>query len=73
MMKIGDKVTFLCNGRGRGGHVRVSGIITKVNRTTYNITESVGSYKPGMLWQIRKEECRDFAQHYGLDRVHTQI
>jgi hypothetical protein len=72
-MKIGDKVTFLCSGQGRGGHVRVSGVITRVNRKTYNITETVGSYKPGTLWQVNKEECREYSQHYGLDRVHTEI
>ena len=66
VMKIDDKVTFLCSGAGRGGHNRVSGVITRVNRTTYNITETVGSYKPGMLWQVRKDEVRDYNQHYGI-------
>lgn len=69
MMKIGDKVTFLCNGVGRGGHVRVSGVITKVNRVTYDITEAPNSYKPGTLWRIRKDEVRDYNQHYGIVSV----
>lgn len=58
MLKIGDKVNFLCNGYGRGGHVRVFGVITKVNRKTYNITEAPRSYLPGTLWQVSQDKVR---------------
>jgi hypothetical protein len=31
-IKIGNKIHFLCNGNGRGGHYMVSAIVTKINR-----------------------------------------
>lgn len=64
-MIVGDKVTFLCNGKGRGGHYRVSGIVTKVNAKTVDLTEAPGSYKPGTLWRVYKAEVQPYEMIYG--------
>lgn len=53
--KIGHKISFLCNGKGRGGHVRVTAEITKINSKTIAATESTGSYRPGTLWLISED------------------
>ena len=63
MLNVGDRVSFACNGRGRGGHYTVYGVITKVNRKTYAITERQGSYRPGTLWAWPKELVRLEADH----------
>lgn len=54
IMKIGDKIEFTCNGRGRGGHYHVTAIVTKVNRKTVDATEAERSYRPGTLWRMPK-------------------
>lgn len=51
-LQAGDLVEFLCNGRGRGNHLRVHARITKVNRKTFKATELPGSYSPGTLWNV---------------------
>ena len=51
-LKVGDIVSFSCNGRGRGGHYSVKAEVTKINRKTFDATESTGSYKPGIRWRI---------------------
>lgn len=51
-LQAGDMVEFLCNGRGRGGHVRVFAKVTKVNRKTFKATELPRSYSPGTLWNV---------------------
>ncbi len=54
-LQPGDHVEFLCNGRGRGGHVRVFAVVTKVNRKTFKATEWNGSYAPGTSWTVNIE------------------
>lgn len=51
----GDMVEFLCNGRGRGGHVRVLAKVTKVNRKTFKAVEWKRSYAPGTNWTVNIE------------------
>jgi hypothetical protein len=51
-IKVGNKIHFLCNGNGRGGHVMVSAIVTKLNRKTVDATEAPRSYRPGTLWNV---------------------
>lgn len=50
--RIGDVVSFSCNGRGRGGHYNVTARITKVNKKTFKATELVRSYRPGTPWTV---------------------
>ncbi len=54
-LRVGDVVEFLCNGRGRGGHVCVHAKVTKVNRKTFKATELPRSYRPGTLWNVNIE------------------
>jgi len=49
---VGDKVSFTCNGSGRGGHCNVTVIVTKVNRKTFKATEYERSYRPGTKWNV---------------------
>jgi len=49
-MKIGDKIEFTCNGKGRGGHYHVTAIVTKVNRKNVLASEAERSYRPGTRW-----------------------
>ena len=56
-LQAGDLVEFLCNGRGRGGHVRVFAKVTKVNQKTFKATEWNGSYAPGTSWTVNFESC----------------
>ncbi len=51
-LQVGDMVEFLCNGRGRGGHVRVFAKVTKVNRKTFKALEWNRSYAPGTNWTV---------------------
>jgi len=51
-LQVGDIVEFLCNGRGRGGHVCVHAKVTKVNKKTFKATELPRSYSPGTLWNV---------------------
>jgi hypothetical protein len=51
-LQVDDVVEFLCNGRGRGGHVRVFAKVTKVNHKTFKATELPRSYAPGTLWNV---------------------
>ena len=51
-LKVNDNVQFTCNGRGRGGHYSVFGVVTKVNRKTIRVVERKGSYRPGQIWQV---------------------
>ena len=60
-ISIGDTVKFTCNGSGRGGHYNVTGTITKINRKTIEVTESVGSYKPKTPWRLQTSM---FAEQY---------
>jgi hypothetical protein len=57
-MQVGDSVSWMVPGRGRGGHVRAYGVITQVNSKTVDVTERAGSYKPGTLWRVLKEDVR---------------
>ena len=54
-VKIGDKIKFLCNGRGRGGHYSVFAIVDKINKKTIKCTEAGKSYLPGTPWIVNKE------------------
>ena len=54
-LRVGEIVTFLCNGRGRGGHLRVTARVTKVNRKTFRAVEMPGSYRPGTDWSVNIE------------------
>jgi hypothetical protein len=56
-LRVGDVVEFLCNGRGRGGHVCVHAKVTKVNRKTFRATELPRSYSPGTLWNVNIEHA----------------
>jgi len=51
-LQPGDVVEFLCNGRGRGGHLCVHARVTKVNRKTFKATELPRSYAPGTSWTV---------------------
>ena len=51
-LREGDVVEFLCNGRGRGGHVCVHAKVTKVNKKTFKATELPRSYHPGTNWTV---------------------
>jgi len=52
MYTPGDKITFLCNGSGRGGHFNVYAEVTKVNRKTLDAVELPRSYRPGTRWRV---------------------
>jgi hypothetical protein len=54
-LQSGDMVEFLCNGRGRGNHVRVFAKVTKVNRKTFKAVEWNRSYAPGTNWTVNIE------------------
>jgi len=56
-LREGDVVEFLCNGRGRGGHVRVFAKVTKVNRKTFQATELPRSYSQGTRWNVNIEHA----------------
>jgi hypothetical protein len=60
-MNVGDSVRFICNDAGRGGHYNVTGVITKINRKTIEVTESAGSYKPKTPWRLQTSM---FAEQY---------
>ena len=47
-----DIVEFTCNGRGRGGHYKVTALVTKVNAKTFKATELPRSYSPGTRWSV---------------------
>ena len=51
-LKVGDRVQFTCNGRGRGGHCNVVAHVTKLNRKTFSAIEDLRSYNPGTLWRV---------------------
>jgi hypothetical protein len=51
-VKVGDKLQFLCNGKGRGGHYQVTVRVKKVNRKTIEAVELARSYTPGTQWKI---------------------
>ena len=53
VLRVGDKVRFTCNGRGRGGHYYVTAIVTNINRKTFDAIEADKSYHPGTLWRLR--------------------
>jgi hypothetical protein len=55
-LNVGDKITFRCNGRGRGGHFNVTAIVTKIKRKTIDCTEAERSYRPGTPWCVNKED-----------------
>lgn len=52
----GDKITFTCDGRGRGGHYQVTAVVDKVNPKTIKATEAPGSYRPGTPWIVDRRE-----------------
>ena len=54
-VKVGDSITFICNGRGRGGHFWVTVQVTKKNRKTFDGTECFPSYMPGTLWRVSSD------------------
>lgn len=51
-VREGDIVEFLCNGRGRGGHHKVTALVTKVNAKTFKATEMPRSYREGTRWSV---------------------
>lgn len=51
-IKVGDKLEFLCNGYGRGGHYRVTVKVLKLNPKTIKAVEQARSYSPGTTWRI---------------------
>lgn len=55
-LTAGKKISFTCNGRGRGGHYHVTATVIKVNRKTIKAVESDGSYRAGALWNISVSE-----------------
>lgn len=50
----GDRITFQCNGRGRGGHFSVTAVVDKVNSKTLKATEVERSYRPGTPWSVHR-------------------
>lgn len=56
-LQQGDVVSFLCNGRGRGGHVQVFAKVTKVNLKTFKAVECNRSYAPGTNWTVNIEHA----------------
>ncbi len=48
----GAKVEFTCNGRGRGGHYRVTAVVTKVRAKSFDAVEAERSYRPGTNWRV---------------------
>jgi hypothetical protein len=54
-IKVGDRVEFTGNGRGRGGHYHVAVIVTELKRKTFLGTEAKGSYGPGTLWRVNAD------------------
>ena len=54
-VQVGDIIHFICNGNGRGGHYGVTGLVTKLNRKTFECIEQPGSYYPGILWRLHKD------------------
>jgi hypothetical protein len=52
---IGDVITFVCNGQGRGGHYHVTCKIEKFNRKTIGAVELPRSYRPGTKWVVNFE------------------
>jgi hypothetical protein len=61
----GDRISFACNGRGRGGHFNVTAVVSRVNRKTVSATEAPRSYSPGTLWRVTKEP-QDFTIYVEL-------
>ncbi len=51
-LQVDDVVSFLCNGRGRGNHLRVKASVTKVNKKTFKALELPQSYSPGTPWTV---------------------
>lgn len=71
-LKVGDRISFTCNGRGRGGHCSVSAKVTKINRKTFQALEMARSYTPGTKWTLDedveiviKEYTEEWIQQYG--------
>jgi hypothetical protein len=62
-VKVGDKVNFLCNGKGRGGHYRVTVRILKINPKTMKAVELTRSYHPGTMWNISNETDMSIERH----------
>lgn len=58
----GDRISFLCNGRGRGGHFSVTAVVDKVNTKTLKATEAPRSYSPGTLWNIHRESTEIYVE-----------
>lgn len=54
-VKVGDELSFSCNGKGRGGHCRVTVTVDKINRKTLTATETDRSYRPGTIWQVHAD------------------
>jgi len=55
-LRAGQKISFTCNGRGRGGHYGVTAVVTKVNHKTVKAVEDERSYRAGTLWNISVSE-----------------
>lgn len=66
-LQVGDVVEFLCNGRGRGNHVRVHAKVTKVNRKTFKALELPRSYSPGTPWIVHFEADPDNYSNLYID------
>jgi hypothetical protein len=58
-IKEGDKINFLCNGKGRGGHLRVTVRVKKINRKTMKAIELDRSYSPGTAWTLHFDYLED--------------
>lgn len=52
---VGDKISFYCGGRGRGGHVVALCTVIKVNRKTVLLEEGKPSYSPGQQWRCNPD------------------
>lgn len=55
MFEVGDKISFYCGGRGRGGHVVAFCEVIKLNRKTVLLEEIQGSYSKGQKWRCNRE------------------
>lgn len=62
--KQGDRIHFLCNGRGRGGHFNVTAVVDKVNPKTLKATEQPRSYSPGTKWVLPKAYDERYGETY---------
>ena len=63
---VGQKLSFYCNGRGRGGHLVVHAEVTKIKRATLECVETPVSYKPGTEWTVHEKYLDDHLTARGM-------